>query len=90
MLKTKVVKFDDLTPSQQSCQPDNGCGKECASYLVMTYGMNVIRIESDAMCPEDVRFYRDLSWVEDAINQAYKLGVGDGMRVERMKNARTD
>ena len=50
---------------------ENGCGSECASYLVLLKNGEVYAIESDAMEPEDAMFYRDLSfiqsWIEEVI-----------------------
>ena len=74
LLVIEQVSFEELTPEQQEYQPDNGCGKEFADYLIIKYKGAIIRIESDAMESEDVRFCRDLSWIKDAIEQAYELG----------------
>lgn len=45
--------------------------------LIMEHNGIVVRRESDAIEPEDVTFYRDLAWVEDAIEQAYQIGKKD-------------
>lgn len=37
----------------------------------------------DIMEPEDVSFYRSLSWVDGIIEKAYKLGVQDGQKGKR-------
>ena len=77
MLEINCVGFDDLTKEQQEDQPDNGSGKEYASYLKITLGGAVVAIHSDAMEPEDCVFCRDLSWVKGAIKQAYELGKSE-------------
>lgn len=33
--------------------------------------------------PEDNTYYRSYSWVEDALNDAYNLGVKDGIEKEK-------
>lgn len=38
----------------------------------------VVRLETDGGEPEDQSFYRDWSWVPDAIRAAYKYGLEDG------------
>lgn len=58
-------------------QPNNGAGREYAAYLIIKHKGKILSVESDAMEPEDVRFYRDLSWVKDMIEQAYELGAKD-------------
>ena len=45
--------------------------------LVVLHNGEEIRRHSDGMEPEDVMFYRDLSWVGDAILEAYELGKKD-------------
>ena len=77
MLEIKKVNFDDLTEDEQEDQPDNGCGKEDANYLLVTHGGKTVGLYSDAMEPEDCVFYRDLSWVAGAIESAYELGKLD-------------
>ena len=47
------------------------------SYLVVLHNGKEIRRHSDEMEPEDVMFYRDLSWVGDAILESYELGKKD-------------
>lgn len=62
-LTIQTLYFDDLTEEEQDDQPDNGAGKENASYLKVTFKDGTTEIFSDAMEPEDVRFCRDLSWI---------------------------
>lgn len=45
--------------------------------LVVLHNGEEIRRHSDKMEPEDAMFYRDLSWVEEAILEAYELGKKD-------------
>lgn len=58
----KTAKFEDLSKDEQEDQPNNGAGKEYASYLVIE-DKDGRRVYSDAMEPEDARFCRDLSWI---------------------------
>jgi hypothetical protein len=79
MLEVKIVGYDELPEStKQGLLSNNGCGKEYASYLIVYHNGAILRVESSAMEPEDVSFYRDLQWVRDAISEAYDLGVLDG------------
>lgn len=77
MLEIERVYFGDLTAEQQEDQPDNGHGKEDASYIKMTHRGEVIAVYSDAMEPEDCSFGRDLGWIVGAIDRAYALGKVD-------------
>ena len=74
MFEIKSAIYDDLTEEEKEDQPDNGNGKEYASYLIIQYYGKTISIHSDAMEPEDCTFGRDLRWVEGAIRSAYELG----------------
>ena len=61
---------------------NNGSGKEYASYLVLYDAQGqFIEMFSDAMEPEDATFYRDLSWIEDAILEAYQRGIDDANKL---------
>jgi len=71
-----LCDFEDLPDNQKDKQPNNGPGKEYASYLIIKHKGEIIRIQSDAMEPEDANFLRDLWWIKDALIQAYKLGRG--------------
>jgi hypothetical protein len=81
MLKVELVDFDDLSKEEQEIQPNNGNGKEYASYIRLTHGGKTVMILSDAAEPEDLTFYRDLSGVLSAIERAYKLGIQDGKKL---------
>ena len=47
--------------------------------LIVSHNGKEIRWEHDGMEPEDTTFTRDLSWVADAIEEAYVLGCEDGL-----------
>ena len=70
-----LVGFDDLTDEEKCGVSNNGSGKEYANYIRVTNNGETICLESDAMEPEDCRFSRDLSWIVDAIKQAYEIGT---------------
>lgn len=74
MLKVTSLEFEDLTDEEKQNAPNNGSGKEYAGYLRVTYKGETLLLASDAMEPEDARFYRDLSWIEVMIEKAYQLG----------------
>lgn len=76
-LEITEVSYDDLSPEEQAEQPNNGSGKKYASYLRVLHNGETIGIFSDAMEPEDARFYRDLDWIKDLVFQAYDLGMSD-------------
>ena len=73
MIKSiKVAMYEDLPEDVREYQPNNGCGREWASYLIIEWSDGSIQIESDAMEPEDVKFYRDLSWIKSTIERLQK------------------
>ena len=78
MLEVKVCRYEDVPEDYKENVPDNGAGKEYATYLIVKFDGKVVRVESDAMEPEDCTFGRDLSWIPDAIQDAYVAGVEDG------------
>lgn len=74
LLIVEIISFEELPSGEENFVSNNGCGKEYANYLIVRYNGKIIRLESNAMEPEDVSFYRDLKWVKDAIEEAYELG----------------
>lgn len=73
-MKTEQLTYSDLTQEEKDEASNNGSGKEYASYLRISHNGETIALESDAMEPEDCRFYRDLSWIEPLIHKAFTLG----------------
>jgi hypothetical protein len=61
----------------------NDEGYEPCNELVVLHNGEEIRRESDRMEPEDVMFFRSLSWVEGAIKEAYELGKEDGWKAAK-------
>lgn len=74
-----IESYDSLTEDEKRnfILPNNGPGKEYASYLVVKSNGKTIRIESSTMEPEDVSFHRDLKWVSEALMEAYIIGRND-------------
>ena len=71
-MKVEIKGWYELSEEEQQEDPYG----EDGHYLIITDDDgNVIRKESDCMEPEDASLYRDLSWVKDAIEQAYQLGL---------------
>lgn len=68
--------FEDLTEEEQEDVPNNGCGKDMATYIRITDN-DETRVYSDAMEPEDTTFYRDLSWIAPELEAAYNQGKGE-------------
>ncbi len=77
MLEITSLEYEGLTSDEQFCVPNNGHGKEDATYIKVTHRGETICLESDAMEAEDARFYRDLSWIKNIILKAYELGKQD-------------
>ena len=76
-MKVEIKGWYELTEEEQKEDPYG----EGSHYMTITDDDgNVIRVESDRMEPEDAVFYRDLSWVKDAIEQAYELGRAKGLK----------
>ena len=68
----KMCKYNDIPADRREEQPSNGCEKEQATYLVIEWDDGAIQIQSDAMEPEDCRFYRNLSWVKRTLEKTMK------------------
>ena len=68
----KICGYNKIPANRQEEQPSNGCGKEQATYLVIEWDDGAIQIQSDAMEPEDCRFYRNLSWVKRTLEKTMK------------------
>ena len=80
MIKIEQLRYEDLTPEQQSEASNNGSGKEFAGYLKVTFGDQILGLFSDAMEPEDACFFRDLSWVTEIIEKSCKLSQDAGYK----------
>jgi hypothetical protein len=76
-----IQSFEDLSENEKLGASNNGSGKEYAAYLRVRELGDTVYLESDAMEPEDARFSRDLSWIKDALEYAYKCGFTDGRDV---------
>lgn len=83
MLKVEVLSYEDLTPEEQEVQPNNGWGKEYATYIKVTDGGRTVEILSDAVEPEDAMFGRDFSCIPEVIKHAYRIGIQHGKRLAK-------
>lgn len=72
-LTVEILSKDELTPEEQ----ENYGSDNYNQYLKITHNGKVICLESDQYEPEDVGFYRDLSWIPIIIRKAYELGKED-------------
>lgn len=84
MLRVEMLNYEQLTDEEKN-GPDishNGGGAEYATYMRVSQNGHRVALYSDAMEPEDARFSRDLSWVADAIERAYSVGLDDGRNGE--------
>lgn len=78
MYEVTMQGSEELSEDELEEMPDNGSGKEYAGYIRITYDGKTLAIHSDAMEPEDATFGRDLSWIDEALREAYELGKKDG------------
>lgn len=70
-MKTTICSFLDLPDwVDETKLPNNGGGKE--SYLLIEDEAGQ-RVYSDAMEPEDCRFYRDLEWIKTELDRAHEM-----------------
>lgn len=74
VFEAKIIGYDDLPEDRKKDTSDNGCGKEWANYLRVTFNGEIVCIYSDAMEPEDASFSRDLSWIVSALEVAFDIG----------------
>ncbi len=74
MFEVKLQGAEDLTEKELADMPNNGCGREYATYLRVVYNGDTILLKSDASEPEDADFSMDFSWIKDAIMMAYGIG----------------
>lgn len=79
MYEVRRLSYEDLSDDDRRFAVDNGRGREFASYLRITHPSIGSVIRSDAMDPEAATFFRDLMWIKDELDAAYRLGVIDGM-----------
>lgn len=63
--------------------PNNGWGKEDASYIHIEWDGGTHSYYSDAMEPEDAKFSRDLSWIVPVLKEMYQEGISRGKAIER-------
>ena len=77
-MEIEHLVYDILTEEEKNMPlPNNGMGKEEATYIRITHKGKTIGLFSDAVEPEDATFSRDYNWIPDIILKAYQLGKGD-------------
>lgn len=81
MLRVTFERYEDLSKDEQTSVPNNGNGKEYATYIRVKDGEHTIELLSDAVEPEDATFNRDFRDVAAVIKHAYRIGVRDGKRI---------
>lgn len=89
MKQVRMIDYDDLPEGEKEYQSDNGCGKEYARYLVFEIGGKTV-YRSDAMEPEDARFYRNLSWIQhdlDALIAERNAARDEALMLEMVADA---
>ena len=78
MFKVKILPYSELPDDVKSQLSGDLYGE----YILIYHKDKLIFWEWDHIEPEDVRFCRDLSWVPEMIEKAYKLGLEDGNSLE--------
>lgn len=71
MITAEICEYKELPKGIQEEME----GDEYSSYLVIREDGRVLKVRCDSMAPEDATFYRDLNWIPEEINKAYKKGV---------------
>jgi len=74
MLTVKIVDYNNLPENLQDKVPSSYYDIFRTHYLLVEIDGTTIRVENDCMEPEDATFYRDLYWIKDAIEEAYRIG----------------
>lgn len=72
-MKVSIVTYDDLPDNERQAYGE-GWRAECAGYLKIEHLDDTVEYFSDAMEPEDARFYRDLGWIPQVILNAFAEG----------------
>lgn len=72
-MKVEILSFEELSPEQQE---EHAYGED-DTFLIVKHKGKIIRVESDGMEPEDASFVRNLSWIAEALDEAYDLGWTD-------------
>ena len=81
MLKTKILHYDNLPEDIKKRYPYGNY--DC--FLLVYHKDKLISVQCDGMEPEDTIFYRDLSWIPELIEEAYKLGLKDGNSLDYLE-----
>lgn len=83
MYKVEVLSYEDLsTEEQKDWKYLNQYYR--ISFLKITYKGKKILLECDHSEPEDATFIRDLKWVKDELERAYRFGYQDAQ--EELQN----
>jgi len=69
-MKISICSYEDLLEEEKDDFYDDGY----RSYLVIDWGGGEREIYTDGMEPEDATFARDLSWIINLVEKAYKKG----------------
>ena len=73
-LSTKIVYWSDLPDDLKEQYPYH----QDDFFLIVKYKKEIIAVETDGGEPEDMRFFRDLSWIPHLLDKAYHLGYQEG------------
>lgn len=73
-LEVRLLDYKDLSPEKQKEYKYHNY----YTFLQVKHKGNEIAFHSDMMEREDARFYRDLSWIDELLEEVYNLGIADG------------
>lgn len=77
MLTVEILSYKELPDEEKENVSNDGHGKEVASYIRVVHYGKQIALFSDAMEPENARFWRDLNWIGPLLQQVYDIGRMD-------------
>ncbi len=81
MIKAIVAAYHELPEDLQKEYVHSHC-----DYFILVYHRGELVFHAcDNMEPEDATFCRDLSWISDVVEKAYKLGLKDGNSLDYLE-----
>ena len=81
MFKVQILPYRELPDEIKS----RLCGDSYGEYILIYPKDRLIFWRSNEIEPEDIKFSRDLSWVPEMIEKAYKLGLRDGNSLDYLE-----
>ena len=82
MFKVHILPYRELPDDVKS---QLSYGDSYGEYILIYHKDRLIFWRSNEIEPEDIKFSRDLSWVPEMIEKAYKLGLKDGNSLDYLE-----